>query len=108
MQFGDAVRVAFALYATFSGRASRSEFWYFSLFVVVLTAVVAILDRAIFPAADVLDGPLFWAIWVVTLLPSIAVTSRRLHDCDKNGVAPVPRVHNRRPCPVDCVVGYTR
>ena len=85
MQFGEAIRVCFQKYATFSGRASRSEFWYFALFGTLVTIVVGIIDAVLFPSANVLNGPVSWIASVVLFLPELAVTSRRLHDTDKSG-----------------------
>ena len=85
MEFGEAIRTCFRKFGTFSGRASRSEFWYFQLFA-ILTAIVAdILDRALFSTADAFNGPLAWIQTVVFIVPSLAVGSRRLHDADKTG-----------------------
>ena len=85
MEFGEAIRTCFRKFGTFSGRASRSEFWYFQLFVVITAIVADILDRALFSTSEALNGPLAWIQTVVTIVPSIAVGSRRLHDADKTG-----------------------
>jgi uncharacterized membrane protein YhaH (DUF805 family) len=55
------------------------------LFVVVTSIVADILDRALFPSWDALNGPLAWIQTVVIIVPSLAVGSRRLHDGDKTG-----------------------
>lgn len=44
----DAVKTCFRKYADFSGRASRPEYWWFFLFTVIITAILGILDAAIF------------------------------------------------------------
>lgn len=85
MEFGEAITTCLRKYATFSGRASRSEFWYFQLFATVTNLVVTILDRAIFSSSDAFNGPLSWIVTIVFFVPSIAVASRRLHDNDKTG-----------------------
>ena len=85
MEFGQAIRSCFGKYATFSGRASRSEFWYFSLFVFVTSIVADILDRQLFSSAELFGGPLNLIVSVVTVLPSLAVGSRRLHDTERSG-----------------------
>lgn len=94
MGFTDAVRSAFANYATFSGRARRAEYWWFALFCTLGNIVAGILDGAIFgydavvepgfaayAAPSVLGGIFSLAI----LLPSLAVTARRLHDTGRSG-----------------------
>ena len=85
MEFGEAIRTCLRKYATFSGRASRSEFWYFQLFVTITSFVAEILDRPLFSSSEAFNGPLSWIVTVVFIVPSIAVASRRLHDDDKTG-----------------------
>ena len=75
--FGEAIRTCFSKYATFSGRASRSEYWFFSLFITIVISVGAIIDYA---AGSHIPNLL---IWLVIL--SFAVQVRRLHDIDRTG-----------------------
>lgn len=75
MNFFQAIVAAFQNYANFRGRASRPEFWYFYLF----TLLAAILFEALkLDAAYVVFS-------LVTLVPYIAVTTRRLHDVNRSG-----------------------
>lgn len=83
MNFSTAVKTCFNKYITFEGRAPRSEFWYFALFMVLGSFVFGILDVVLFPAME--WGPLGSIFSLVTFLPSIAVAARRLHDIDKSG-----------------------
>lgn len=87
MSFQDAVRTCFAKYATFSGRAPRSEFWWFVLFTVLVNFALGVVDRAIFGIAP--DGQpvsILGALFsLAVLLPTIAVGVRRLHDLDRTG-----------------------
>jgi len=74
MNFIDAVQACFAKYTNFKGCASRSEFWWWFVFTLIVTAALRALSynlAAIFSFA--------------TFLPSIAVTARRLHDVDRSG-----------------------
>lgn len=85
MTFSDAVRTGFAKYATFGGRARRSEFWWFTLFVFLAQAALGVVDTALFgvgPDATRLLNPLFT---LAVLLPSLAVSVRRLHDIGRTG-----------------------
>ncbi|HEX2526997.1 MAG TPA: DUF805 domain-containing protein [Geminicoccus sp.] len=82
MSFVEAVSACFSKYATFRGRASRSEFWYFSLFIVLVMIGATILDAALFPHGRSLFPSI---LGLVILLPSIAVLVRRLHDTDRSG-----------------------
>ena len=83
MQFQDAIRSGFRNYVTFSGRASRSEYWYWVLFGFLVAIVSSILDHAIFPLSG--TGPVEAITSLVLLLPGIAVSVRRLHDIDRTG-----------------------
>ncbi|GAB95166.1 uncharacterized membrane protein YhaH (DUF805 family) [Kineosphaera limosa] len=87
MGFGEAVRTCLTKYVTFDGRARRSEFWYFVLFQILVSIAAAIIDSIVFPRWELGgdQGPVQWLTNVVLLLPSIAVTCRRLHDIDKSG-----------------------
>ncbi len=83
MDFQTAVKTCFANYITFSGRAPRSEYWYFVLFLVIVGVITGVLDAILFPANVI--SPLNSIFSLVTFLPSLAVTSRRLRDVDKSG-----------------------
>jgi uncharacterized membrane protein YhaH (DUF805 family) len=82
--FGEAISVCFNKFATFKGRASRSEFWYFALFNVIVGIVTGILDLAIMGGAAEMS-PLNSLASLVLLLPNLAVAVRRLHDTDRSG-----------------------
>lgn len=112
MGFGEAFGTCMRKYADFSGRARRSEYWWYTLAVVLISFPFAIaLLIAFIPAAeDLIDlaedgrvmtfelvrdnvdweslvGPLLLVggVWLVFLLPSLAVTARRLHDVGLSG-----------------------
>jgi uncharacterized membrane protein YhaH (DUF805 family) len=87
-------------YAEFSGRSSRAEFWWFFLFVMIIYVVLLIIGFMVSgssPAVSAGPNPLgmyagmgaFMAVigifWLAILLPTIAVTIRRLHDTDRSG-----------------------
>jgi uncharacterized membrane protein YhaH (DUF805 family) len=88
MGIGEAVRSAFGQYGTFAGRARRAEFWWFGVFVWLVSMGADILDAVIF-RPTVWHGPqtgpiaILWT--VATLLPNISVSVRRLHDLDRSG-----------------------
>jgi uncharacterized membrane protein YhaH (DUF805 family) len=87
MNFLQAIRSGFRNYATFSGRALRSEYWYFALFIVIAGVVAHLLDAYLFPLRTVLTGvgPLGTLTTMALFLPSLAVAVRRLHDIDRTG-----------------------
>lgn len=80
MSFQDAVRSALTQYATFSGRARRSEYWFFSLFSFIVLAVAYAIDGAIG-----LSGLLYLVAALALVLPGLAVGARRLHDTNRSG-----------------------
>ena len=68
-------------YLSFSGRASRSEFWFFYLFILIGYIICFILIMTV-------SFNLFWLMGVFMLgmvIPGLAVTARRLHDINKSG-----------------------
>ena len=71
-------------YFDFSGRASRKEFWLFSLALLVGWAALLTLDIQ-FGWAFEASGPLSLAFHYATLIPWLAVSARRLHDSDRSG-----------------------
>jgi len=79
MNFVQAISSGFSNYVQFSGRAIRSEYWYWVLFTIVGSIVAGIIDAVL--GITVID-PLFG---LATILPSIAVAIRRLHDLDRTG-----------------------
>ena len=83
MGFGEAIQSGFRNYVGFSGRAARSEYWYWTLFVILVSVVASALDLAIFPFHQV--SPLNTIASLILLLPGIAISVRRLHDMDHTG-----------------------
>jgi len=74
MTFSESVKSCFGKYLTFSGRAPRSEFWYFVLFCVIAGLPMVFL------------GDVALAILVLILFPAaVSVEVRRLHDTDRSG-----------------------
>ena len=73
MTFFEAIRVCLVKYAVFEGRATRSEFWWFALFVVLVAAALNYLSQAV--------GEVFL---IAMLLPFLAAGARRLHDIGKS------------------------
>ena len=80
MGFADAVKSALGQYTGFSGRARRSEYWWFILALVVAGMAAALVD------AVAQTAPLFYAlVGLGAFLPALAVTVRRLHDTGRPG-----------------------
>ena len=86
--FLDAIRICIMeKYATFRGRATRAEFWYFVLFHSILLMFSSFLYNG--GTADVYVGKvamrLYWVAYVGLFIPLISVTVRRLHDTGRSG-----------------------
>ena len=83
MGFAEAVSAGFSNYFNFADRATRSEYWYFLLFLAILGAVTGILDFALFGFR--LVGPLSGIASLVTFIPAVSLSVRRLHDIGRTG-----------------------
>jgi uncharacterized membrane protein YhaH (DUF805 family) len=74
MNFQEAIKVCFNKYADFTGTASRPEFWWYALFVFGVSLVASVV------------APLLGGLFsLATLVPSLAVGARRLHDTQRSG-----------------------
>lgn len=82
MGFTEAVASVLGKYAVFSGRAPRSEYWWWYLFEIVVSLVVFLLVDAI--SAEAVDG-VSLVITLALIIPTLAVTVRRLHDTNRTG-----------------------
>lgn len=103
MDFTTAVKTCFGKYATFSGRATRPEFWWYVLFLFAANIVLSFIDRSLFGWGmmggsygagmgpgygmgwEMSGGPLSGLFSLATILPSLAVSARRLHDTGRSG-----------------------
>jgi len=71
----------FINWLNFSGRACRSEYWYFCLSIFLITIVSTILDMSLGIYNYELEmGPLSFLLQLIIIIPSISLTSRRLQD----------------------------
>ena len=74
MNFFEAIKICFSKYVDFTGRAPRSEYWWFVLFVIVLAVVFTEIDPV-----------RVFIFHLGVLLPQLAVSVRRLHDINRSG-----------------------
>ena len=91
MNMMTAVKTVLAKYATFSGRATRPEYWWWILAMIILFTVLGMIDGAViapllgFEAFDPEAGqPVSFVASLGLLLPNLAVSARRLHDTDRS------------------------
>ena len=82
MEFKEAVNTCLAKkYCSFKGRASRSEFWWFCLFTLLIQIAVAIVGKIMPALASIISAVL--GLWL--LLPTVGISTRRLHDRNFSG-----------------------
>lgn len=73
-------------YAMFQGRSQRSEYWYFILFYLLILVALLFADVLLGTYSPTQEVGLFSTLfWLAMLLPTIAVTARRLHDTGRSG-----------------------
>jgi len=85
MDFQQSIKVCFQKYSTFEGRAARSEYWWFVLFILLISIATNVLDLVMFTGLAREIGVISLLIILATLLPELAVTTRRLHDVNRSG-----------------------
>jgi uncharacterized membrane protein YhaH (DUF805 family) len=90
MTFADAVKSGLKNYSNFKGTASRSEFWYFYLFTVLLNSVTSTFDLFIAPSSNnglgmATGGPLYTITNIALILPNLTLAVRRFHDAGYSG-----------------------
>jgi uncharacterized membrane protein YhaH (DUF805 family) len=83
MNFTQAIQAGFQKYVTFSGRAARSEYWYWTLFMFIASVVAGLIDFALFPFSGF--SPIQTVVNLGLFLPALAISVRRLHDLDSVG-----------------------
>lgn len=100
MGFQEAIRTCLKLkYITFSGRASRSEYWYFMLFYFLVLLGITLLfvllggweplrsgdPSNLFSGTYAIAGVILGLFWIATIIPVTAVVVRRFHDVGLSG-----------------------
>ncbi len=77
---------AFRKYAVFSGRARRSEYWYFTLFSMIAIAILRTLDQSSGRYNDETHSGTLESIYgLIVLIPTLSLGVRRLHDTGRSG-----------------------
>ena len=85
MNFSQSISTCMSKYVTFKGRASRSEYWWFFLFALLIGWGAEIVAAIAYTGQDLTGEILSLIVSLVFVLPSIAVGTRRLHDIGKSG-----------------------
>jgi len=86
MGFITSIKTCFKKYFDFSGRARRSEYWWFYLFTIIGSIVLSIVDAALFglEVAGTIS-PLSSLFGLAVLIPTLSAAARRLHDINRSG-----------------------
>ncbi len=74
MTFVKSISTCFSKYADFTGRATRSEYWWWTLFVILASVATVLINEMAYSLFS-----------LATILPGLAVGARRLHDTDRSG-----------------------
>jgi uncharacterized membrane protein YhaH (DUF805 family) len=74
MDFMTSIKTVLGKYADFSGRARRSEYWWWALAAFVIEIALQVISK-----------PLYYVFVLGVFVPSIAVGARRMHDIGKSG-----------------------
>jgi uncharacterized membrane protein YhaH (DUF805 family) len=87
MGFGEAVSSCFSKYANFSGRAPRSEYWWWVLFVILVSFGVGLISGFLEVASGnkAIGNLVIGLLDLFFLLPNLSVAVRRLHDLNRSG-----------------------
>ena len=82
-----AVSDALSRYATFEGRTSRGQYWWFALFAFAAVTIATVVDALAFGLSAGQEWPRYaWLVWLVLAVPSLAANVRRLHDTGRSGL----------------------
>ena len=78
--------MAFRKYADFSGRSRRTEYWMFQLFNVLFVILAMIIAMFLVGSSSILPFQIiYFGYLLAIIIPSLAVTVRRLHDTGRGG-----------------------
>ena len=86
LSFGEAVSICWKKYSDFKGRARRSEYWWWALLSLIAGTVAKFIDgtfNLLFSASSINIVSII--VWLVLIIPSLAVATRRLHDTGRSG-----------------------
>ena len=87
MSFGQSISTCFRKFFSAKGRASRSEYWWFQLFLYLFSLITIFVDGLLFNDVIMENGisPINTITSLITLLPAIMALIRRLHDVNRSG-----------------------
>ena len=84
VSFATAVQLGFSRFLDFRGRSTRAEYWWFSLFIVIGSVITSLVDGILGTGGP--NGGLIEVLFsLITLIPSLSLGVRRLHDINRTG-----------------------
>ncbi len=81
----DAIKKGFKGYVVWNARSTRAEYWWWTLFALIVAVVSSILDSIIFGGDFGSVSPIYSITTLALFLPGLSVFIRRLHDTDRTG-----------------------
>ena len=87
MNFTNAISSGFTRYFDFEGRSSRSECWWWILFIYLLNYILPIFETSTLSISFFTDHTIYYdsLFFIAVFIPTLAVSIRRLHDLDYTG-----------------------
>ena len=88
LTFGEAIKIGLSKFFVFSGRARRSEYWWYYLFIVLIELAIAIFMAiiAVSMGYDDIPDSMTTVLQLVFWIPLLGISVRRLHDIGKSGL----------------------
>jgi uncharacterized membrane protein YhaH (DUF805 family) len=83
--FVEAIKKGFKGYVVWNARSTRSEYWWWTLFAIIVAIVASIVDSLFFSTDAIGTGPIGALTSLALFLPGLSVLVRRLHDTDRTG-----------------------
>ena len=86
MGFIESIQVCFSKFFDYNGRAIRSEYWYFFLFLTIVNVVATIVEEILLFNTYMYEyGPISNTVSLILIIPGINACTRRLHDVGRSG-----------------------
>ena len=83
--FVEAIKKGFKGYVVWNARSTRSEYWWWVLFTLIVGIVAGFIDAVVFGTSSTGVGPLSAIANIALFLPGLSLIIRRLHDTDRSG-----------------------
>ncbi len=88
VEFKDALKLGFTNYAQFHGRSSRGSFWWWMLWIILISIGIGVVESILFGGfvrKPGMGGPIETLFRLAVFLPNVSMSVRRLHDVGRSG-----------------------